>query len=92
MLGGEVTALVAGPAASVLYAAAGRRVTVLDPATCSVLKSFTVVETGAGEAGNTVSHLAVAGVGLWVALAGSPTVSLYHTESFIHMQVGIILT
>merc|ERR1719357_1723370 len=33
-----------------------------------------------------ISHLAVAGVGLWVASYGASTVALYHTESFIHMQ------
>ena len=33
-----------------------------------------------------VSHMAVCGIGLWVALHHSSTVSLYHTESFIHMQ------
>ena len=33
-----------------------------------------------------ISHLAVAGMGLWVASTASPTVALYHTESFIHMQ------
>merc|ERR1719357_55545 len=33
-----------------------------------------------------ISHLAVAGVGLWVATAASSTLALDHTESFIHMQ------
>ena len=33
-----------------------------------------------------ISHLAVAGVGLWVASYATSTVALYHTESFIHMQ------
>ena len=33
-----------------------------------------------------VAFMAVCGVGLWVALQNSSTVSLYHTESFIHMQ------
>ena len=33
-----------------------------------------------------VAFMAVCGVGLWVALQSSSTVSLYHTESFIHMQ------
>ena len=36
--------------------------------------------------GSMVSHMAVCGIGLWVALHHSSTVSLYHTESFIHMQ------
>ena len=30
--------------------------------------------------------MAVCGIGLWVSLHHSSTVSLYHTESFIHMQ------
>merc|ERR1719422_2577276 len=33
-----------------------------------------------------VSHMAVCGVGLWVSMASSSTIALYHTESFIHMQ------
>merc|ERR1740123_2243511 len=33
-----------------------------------------------------ISHLAVAGVGLWVAYSHTSNVALYHTESFIHMQ------
>ncbi len=35
----------------------------------------------------TVSHMAVAGWGLWVAMVHASTISLYHTESFIHLQV-----
>jgi hypothetical protein len=35
----------------------------------------------------TVSHMGVAGVGLWVAMVYASTISLYHTESFIHLQV-----
>merc|ERR1719186_1077419 len=30
--------------------------------------------------------MAVCGVGLWVSMANSSTIALYHTESFIHMQ------
>ena len=37
-----------------------------------------------------ISHLAVAGVGLWVASSATSTVALYHTESFIHMQVRMV--
>jgi len=33
-----------------------------------------------------VAYMAICGVGLWISLANSSTVSLYHTESFIHMQ------
>jgi hypothetical protein len=39
----------------------------------------------------TVSHMAVAGVGLWVAMVHSSTIALYHTESFIHLQVPFYL-
>ena len=38
------------------------------------------------EPGN-VTAMAVAGVGLWVAVANSSNIQLYHTESFIHLQV-----
>ena len=37
-----------------------------------------------------ISHLAVAGVGLWVASSATSNVALYHTESFIHMQVRMV--
>ncbi len=40
---------------------------------------------------DTVSHMAVAGVGLWVAMVHSSTIALYHTESFIHLQVWTVL-
>ncbi len=40
---------------------------------------------------DTVAHMAVAGVGLWVAMVHSSTIALYHTESFIHLQVWTVL-
>ena len=40
------------------------------------------------EPGN-VTAMAVAGVGLWVAVANSSNIQLYHTESFIHLQVFV---
>merc|ERR1719266_2607354 len=49
-------------------------------ATEGSMMSLTTSNTGM------VSHMAVCGIGLWVALDHSSTVSLYHTESFIHMQ------
>merc|ERR1719436_1585980 len=41
---------------------------------------------------SSLACMAVCGVGLWVSLSHSSTVSLYHTESFIHMQDSKILT
>ena len=101
---------VAGPGGA-LYAAAGRRIFLLDAWTNAVVRSFTANDesnAGGGAASvagsqaslhlgsgpsslstapaGSVAFMAVAGVGLWVALQSSSTVSLYHTESFIHMQ------
>jgi hypothetical protein len=39
----------------------------------------------------TVSHMAMAGVGLWSAMVHSSIIALYHTESFIHLQVWTVL-
>ena len=98
-------------AGGALYAAAGRRIFLLDAWTNAVVRSFTANDesnAGGGAASvagsqaslhlgsgpsslstapaGSVAFMAVAGVGLWVALQSSSTVSLYHTESFIHMQ------
>ena len=35
---------------------------------------------------DTIGHMAVAGIGLWVSMANSSVISLFHTETFIHMR------
>ena len=61
----------------------------LSPGTASVSGSMASLHTSSNLATppvGSVAFMAVCGVGLWVALQNSSTVSLYHTESFIHMQ------
>jgi len=90
-----VTAL--APIQQAMLASVGREVMLLDAWTSSVLRSFAVGNEPDQINGSTISldclaapghisHLAVAGVGLWVASSATSTVALYHTESFIHMQ------
>ena len=53
----------------------------------TVIRSFTLQQQDSSqEAASNIAHMAVAGVGLWVNLANSSIISLYHTESFIHMR------
>ena len=61
----------------------------LSPGTASVSGSMASLNLSSNPATpqvGCVAFMAVCGVGLWVALQNSSTVSLYHTESFIHMQ------
>ena len=89
------------PVSGALYAASGSKIFMLDAWTNSVVRSFTAnADSNTGASGSvvastmnlaitspgSVAFMAVCGVGLWVALQNSSTVSLYHTESFIHMQ------
>jgi len=96
LLGNEpVSALL--PICGALYAASGRKVMMIDAWNNTIMKSITVNGKDSGLGGSimslnsltapgSVSHMAVSGVGLWVAMAQSSTIALYHTESFIHMQ------
>ena len=96
LLGAEaVTVLL--PTSNAVYATTGKRVMMVDAWNNSIVKSFTVacretqlngsmMSLEAFAAPGNISQMAVAGVGLWVALANSSSIALYHTESFIHMQ------
>ena len=75
-----VAALLPAPG-GLVYTGAGRRVLVLD-STATVVRSFALQP----QDGADIGHMAVAGVGLWVAGAASSVISLYHTETFIHMR------
>ena len=83
------------PVSGLLYISCGRTIATLDVVTTSITRSFTAnaepvmrdvgsVSSLAGP--SALACMAVCGVGLWVSLSHSSTVSLYHTESFIHMQ------
>ena len=83
------------PVSGLLYVSCGRTIATLDVMTNSVTRSFTAnAEPDMRDVGSvtsltgpsSLSCMAVCGVGLWVSLSHSSTVSLYHTESFIHMQ------
>ena len=75
-----VAALLPAPG-GLVYTGAGRRVLVLD-STATVVRSFALQP----QDGADIGHMAVAGVGLWVAGVASSVISLYHTETFIHMR------
>ena len=83
LLGAEPVSVLV-PATNCVLASCGRRVMMLDMAG-SVIRSFTLAQDSQDSASN-IAHMAVAGVGLWVNLANSSIISLYHTESFIHMR------
>ncbi len=38
------------------------------------------------ESGSRVNLMAHSGIGLWISMKGSPTICLYHTETFKHLQ------
>eukprot|EP00088_Acartia_fossae_P030831 TRINITY_DN3181_c0_g3_i1.p1 TRINITY_DN3181_c0_g3~~TRINITY_DN3181_c0_g3_i1.p1 ORF type:complete len:810 (+),score=134.88 TRINITY_DN3181_c0_g3_i1:321-2432(+) len=81
-----------------LYLATGRRVLLLESTGFNVLRQITIHSEDAapflgsvqslcpGVLPGSVSAMAVAGVGLWIAIANSSNIQLYHTESFIHLQ------
>merc|ERR1719445_2044543 len=52
----------------------------------NIVRSFTLSQDTSQDPGANIAHLAVAGVGLWVSVANTSIISLYHTESFIHMR------
>ena len=71
------------PGGSHVYCSTGRRVVTVDN-TGHTGRCFTL--TSSSDNTGDIGHMAVAGVGLWVSLANSSVISLYHTESFIHMR------
>jgi len=88
------------PVSGALYASIGRKILMLDAWSNSIVRSFTanieenpsspfqgsVASLLAIGSPGCVAHMAVCGVGLWISMANSSTIALYHTESFIHMQ------
>jgi len=66
-----------------LFASCGKNITVLSAITAELQRSFVL---GKEHEGGSVAFMAHSGVGLWLALSGSSTVCLYHTETFKHLQ------
>ena len=84
LLGAEPVSVLV-PATNCVLASCGRRVMMLDLAG-NISRSFTLAGQDCPDSASNIAHMAVAGVGLWVNLANSSVISLYHTESFIHMR------
>ncbi|CAG0890315.1 unnamed protein product [Cyprideis torosa] len=71
------------PCPPFLYAACGDGVWVVDGENQQVLQNFQVEHD---HESSSISLLAQSGIGLWLAMEGSGTVCLYHTETFKHLQ------
>ena len=85
LLGAEPVSVLVPSTSNCLLASCGRRVMMLDLAG-QISRSFTLAQDCPDSGLSNIAHMAVAGVGLWVNLANSSVISLYHTESFIHMR------
>ena len=94
-LGSEPVSCIVPAHSGLLYVSCGRTIATLDVSSASLTRNFTAnAEPDMSSLGSLASLagpsslacMAVCGVGLWVSLSHSSTVSLYHTESFIHMQ------
>ncbi|XP_062946166.1 rho guanine nucleotide exchange factor 10 isoform X2 [Cynocephalus volans] len=65
-----------------LWAASGGQVFIINVETYAVEKQLEAHQ----EEGMVISHMAVAGVGIWVAFTSGSTLRLFHTETLKHLQ------
>ncbi|XP_053316335.1 rho guanine nucleotide exchange factor 10 [Spea bombifrons] len=65
-----------------IWAASGGQIFVINTETQAVEHQFDAHQ----EEGMVVSHMAVAGVGIWIAFTTGSTLRLFHTETFEHLQ------
>ncbi|KAK1341709.1 hypothetical protein QTO34_016457 [Cnephaeus nilssonii] len=65
-----------------LWAASGGQVSVISAETHAVESQLEAHQ----EEGMVVSHMAVAGVGIWIAFTAGSTLRLFHTETLKHLQ------
>lgn len=65
-----------------LWASSGGQVFIISPQTHSVEKKLEAHQ----EEGMVVSHMVVAGVGIWIAFSSGSTLRLFHTETLEHLQ------
>lgn len=70
------------PVDGIVYATCGRRVFAVNGLTAEIMRILELKEEG----GRCVRYLAHSGVGLWTAFSDSTYVSLYHAETFEHLQ------
>ncbi|XP_047991743.1 rho guanine nucleotide exchange factor 10 isoform X2 [Leguminivora glycinivorella] len=70
------------PLDGIIYASCGRRVFAINALTAEILRILELK----GDSDRSVRYLAHSGVGLWTACTDSTYVSLYHAETFEHLQ------
>lgn len=70
------------PVDGIVYATCARRVFAINALTAEIMRILDLK----GEADKSVKYLAHSGVGLWTAFSDSTFVSLYHSETFEHLQ------
>ncbi|XP_028042768.1 rho guanine nucleotide exchange factor 10-like isoform X2 [Bombyx mandarina] len=70
------------PVDGILYATCARRVFAINALTAEIMRILELKSDG----DRTVKYLAHSGVGLWTAFSDSTFVSLYHAETFEHLQ------
>ncbi|XP_061716107.1 rho guanine nucleotide exchange factor 10 [Cydia pomonella] len=70
------------PVDGIIYASCGRRVFAINALTAEILRILELK----GDSDRSVRYLAHSGVGLWASCTDSTYVSLYHAETFEHLQ------
>ncbi|XP_053566340.1 rho guanine nucleotide exchange factor 10 isoform X2 [Bombina bombina] len=65
-----------------IWAASGGQIFIVGTETHSIEHQFEAHQ----EEGMVISHMAVAGVGIWIAFTSGSTLRLFHTETFEHLQ------
>ncbi|XP_050171393.1 rho guanine nucleotide exchange factor 10 isoform X3 [Myiozetetes cayanensis] len=65
-----------------IWAACGGQIFVISTVTHSIENHFEAHQ----EEGMVISHMAVAGVGVWIAFTSGSTLRLFHTETLKHLQ------
>ncbi|XP_064072660.1 rho guanine nucleotide exchange factor 10 isoform X4 [Vanessa tameamea] len=70
------------PVDGIIYATCARRVFAINALTAEIIRILELK----GEGDRSVKYLAHSGVGLWSAFSDSTYVSLYHAETFEHLQ------
>lgn len=70
------------PVDGIVYASCGRRIFAINGLTAEIMRILELK----GDGDRSVRHLTHSGVGLWSACAESTYVSLYHSETFEHLQ------
>lgn len=70
------------PVDGIIYATCGKRVFAINALTAEIMRILELK----GEGDKSVKYLAHSGVGLWTAFSDSTYVSLYHAETFEHLQ------